>query len=254
MVHRTGSSEPDEFPHACLYQLHGASREFCSEQTSSFVRNKDGCCAIKCTSEIRKCIMCLSLGRDRRMVKPVVNTELGLCAEHQAEYDKPFIKATAASAGRRPVPPPPSQRLTPPAPPAAPPRPPPLPVPPKPMATAPPPAVPPAPLPPSPETQRRKAKRAIVVDEKDVAAALLRTDSLTPKEKRKLRLLGLGFSNAEIAKKIDGTEGSVGVAFAHIFSKLGLRDIPVSLKRPTLSEVASRIFVSDPEYLAQKRD
>ncbi|MBI4088362.1 hypothetical protein HY418_03215 [Candidatus Kaiserbacteria bacterium] len=79
---RSGGTEPASFPHVCPFQEKGISSEQCTGLTLIFIRNKDGCCRVKCNCVNRRCILCLSLGRRGHDVKKVAHPETGLCAEH----------------------------------------------------------------------------------------------------------------------------------------------------------------------------
>jgi hypothetical protein len=215
-VSRNGSTAPGGFPHVCPFSERGASKGFCAEQTANFSRNRDGCCATKCTSEVRKCIMCLSLMRDRRLEKTAVDAKLGLCAEHLLEYNKPNVKATKDPARSPRLQSPPPRPLVPPPPQQA-----------------------PTPLRPS---------EAVIV------AALTQVRWLNKRKLTILRFCGLGLENAEIARKISATAtaGSIGVEFTAINYILGIKRLSRIHKRQTAIEVARRHFVNDPEYKNRK--
>lgn len=81
---RTGGTSPTSFPHVCPFSLNGASKEICSQTTDIPERNKYACCASKCNSELRKCIICVeTMGRRGKAAHFVSDPRTGRCDEHR---------------------------------------------------------------------------------------------------------------------------------------------------------------------------
>lgn len=107
---RSGGTSPTSFPHLCPRYAGGASEENCTNLTNTFQQNKDACCASKCNSELRKCVVCLEMGRRGKAAHFVVDPRTGRCDEHRngavSEQALRQVRLPAAPAPPKPEPPP----------------------------------------------------------------------------------------------------------------------------------------------------
>lgn len=76
----------------------------------------------------------------------------------------------------------------------------------------------------APSTTRRLLEHFFQVSPRPPAAADSGLEDLTPREREVLELLARGLSNAELARQLGLSEGTVKVHVGRILSKLGLRD------------------------------
>ena len=89
-LQRKGGTEPNSFPHQCVFSVPGVDKATCAALSSIYLRNMDGCCGntelhfSPCNSSIRKCRECIKKGRRGPEAKTVRDVRSGLCDEHIA--------------------------------------------------------------------------------------------------------------------------------------------------------------------------
>lgn len=93
-----GGKTPNAFPHVCPYRLNGVDQKTCVDLSgSNYHQNRNGCCGASrgsayfepCNSEMRRCIVCIQLGRRGLKANAVTNVSAGTCDEHAKEPAKP---------------------------------------------------------------------------------------------------------------------------------------------------------------------
>lgn len=94
-----GGTLPHSFPHLCPYQIEGATKEQCVEISGRHPEiNKGGCfgtwrselCFLPCNSAMRRCIVCLTIGRRGTKAGAVTDFETGTCDEHSTQSPIPI--------------------------------------------------------------------------------------------------------------------------------------------------------------------
>lgn len=107
-----GGLEPTSFPHACPYRPDGASKQQCIEVSGgNYHQNAKGCCGAyrgtirfaPCNSALRRCILCLQIGRRGSQANPVTNIETGTCDEHAGGIQPEPLLRPVANARAKPV-------------------------------------------------------------------------------------------------------------------------------------------------------
>ena len=87
-----GGIGPSDFPHRCPFRVDGATKDDCVTLSGqSCVANRQGCFGTaramvkfaSCTSEERRCIVCLEKGRIGRQANSVTDYANGVCDEHR---------------------------------------------------------------------------------------------------------------------------------------------------------------------------
>ncbi len=93
-----GGTAPNTFPHVCPFRVDGADKKACLELSgANYHQNRSGCCGASrgsayfepCNSEVRRCIVCIQIGRRGLRANPVTNVAAGTCDEHAQGADKP---------------------------------------------------------------------------------------------------------------------------------------------------------------------